>query len=96
VRDLVERFVNAFELGDIGAILALLAEDATFSMPPHPGWCRGREAIADSWLLPGGPAPRLRYVPTRARVHEGGISEMIAFRSLEGFSRFGLPGKLPP
>jgi RNA polymerase sigma-70 factor (ECF subfamily) len=66
VRNLVERFVNAFERGDVAAILALLADDATFAMPPYPGWCRGREAIADSWLMPGGPPPRLRYLATRA------------------------------
>jgi RNA polymerase sigma-70 factor, ECF subfamily len=66
VRNLVQRFVNAFEQADVPAILALLAEDATFAMPPYPGWCRGREAIADSWLMPGGPPPRLRYLPTRA------------------------------
>ena len=35
-------------------------------MPPYATWYRGREAIADSWLMPGGPPPRLRYVPTRA------------------------------
>jgi RNA polymerase sigma-70 factor (ECF subfamily) len=35
-------------------------------MPPYPKWYRGREAIADSWLMPGGPPPRLRYVATRA------------------------------
>jgi RNA polymerase sigma-70 factor (ECF subfamily) len=65
-RALVERFVDAFESGDIGAILALLAEDATFAMPPYSGWCRGRGAIADSWLMPDGSPPRLRYVPTSA------------------------------
>ena len=37
VRDIVERFVDAFERGDVGTILALLAEDATFSMPPYAG-----------------------------------------------------------
>ena len=66
VRDVVERFTSAFERGDVDAIVALLSEDAKFSMPPYAGWCRGREAIADSWLMPGGPPPRLRYVPTRA------------------------------
>lgn len=35
-------------------------------MPPYAGWYRGRDAIAGSWLMPGGPPPRLRYVPTRA------------------------------
>ena len=66
IRDLVERFINAFEAGDVDAILAMLAEDAVFAMPPYASWCRGRDAIADSWLMPGGPPPRLRYVPTRS------------------------------
>jgi RNA polymerase sigma-70 factor (ECF subfamily) len=66
VRKIVERFVDAFERGDVPAIVTLLAEDATFSMPPYPAWYRGRDAIADSWLMPGGPPPRLRYVPASA------------------------------
>jgi RNA polymerase sigma-70 factor (ECF subfamily) len=66
VRELVQRFIDAFERGDVDAIVALLAEDATFAMPPYARWYRGRDAIADSWLMPGGPPPRLRYVPTRA------------------------------
>ena len=66
MRDIVERFVDAFENGDVNAILGLLAEDATFAMPPYPESYRGRQAIADSWLMPGGPPPRLRYLPTRA------------------------------
>jgi RNA polymerase sigma-70 factor, ECF subfamily len=65
VRAIVERFSAAFERGDTEAILALLTEDATFSMPPSTSWCRGREAIAGSWLMPGLP-DRLRCVPTRA------------------------------
>ena len=66
VRELVEQFVDAFERGDVEAIVSLLDEDATFEMPPYPAWHRGREAIADSWLMPGGPPPRLRYLPTNA------------------------------
>ncbi len=66
VRGIVERFTDAFERGDTGAILALLAEDAAFSMPPYSTWHRGRGAVARSWLMPEGPAPRLRYVPVRA------------------------------
>ncbi|MGH2988315.1 MAG: sigma-70 family RNA polymerase sigma factor [Solirubrobacterales bacterium] len=66
LREFVDRFMDAFEGGDVDAILELLAEDATFSMPPYAGWYRGRAAIAESWLMPGGPPPRLRYVPTRA------------------------------
>ena len=66
VREIVERLIDAFERADIDAIVALLDEDATFAMPPYAEWYRGREAIADSWLMPGGPPGRLRYVPTRA------------------------------
>ncbi len=66
VRDLVERFVDAFENGDVDAIFAMLAEHANFAMPPYAGWYRGRGAIADSWLMPRGPALQLRYVPVRA------------------------------
>jgi RNA polymerase sigma-70 factor, ECF subfamily len=66
MRELVEGFVDAFERGDVDAILALVAEDATFAMPPYAAWYDGREAVGDSWLMPGGPPPRLRYVATRA------------------------------
>jgi RNA polymerase sigma-70 factor (ECF subfamily) len=66
VRELVQNFVDAFERGDVDAIVGLLAEDATFEMPPYATWYRGRDDVADSWLMPGGPPPRLRYVPTQA------------------------------
>jgi RNA polymerase sigma-70 factor (ECF subfamily) len=66
VRRIVERFVDAFERGDTEAILELLAEDASFSMPPYPDWCEGREAVGESWLMPAGAPPRLRYLATSA------------------------------
>ncbi len=66
VRELVERFTSAFERDDVDAIVALLSEDAKFAMPPYARWYSGREAVAESWLMPGGPPPRLRYVTTRA------------------------------
>ena len=66
VREIVQRFIDAFERGDVDAIVSLLAEDATFEMPPHPTWYQGRAAVSESWLIPSGPTGRLRYVPTRA------------------------------
>src|SRR5215213_3704718 len=59
------RFADAFERGEIDTILAMLAEDATFTMPPYPEWRRGRDAMARSWLMPVGPRS-LRYLPTGA------------------------------
>lgn len=46
VRDLVARYARALSSGDVDGLLALLDEDATWSMPPMPSWYRGREAIA--------------------------------------------------
>jgi RNA polymerase sigma-70 factor, ECF subfamily len=66
LREIVERFADAFERGEIDKILGMLAEDATFAMPPYPQWRRGRDAIKRSWLLPDGLPAGLRYVPTRA------------------------------
>jgi RNA polymerase sigma-70 factor, ECF subfamily len=66
LEEIVERFADAFERGEIDRVLAMLTDDATFGMPPYAGWCRGREALANSWLMPEGPAPRLRYLATSA------------------------------
>ena len=65
LRRLVERYIDAWERGDVNAILAMLAEDATFSMPPLPTWYRGREAIED-FLIRFALQDRWRLLPTRA------------------------------
>jgi RNA polymerase sigma-70 factor, ECF subfamily len=65
VRDLVQRYIDAWERGDIDAIIALLAEDATFTMPPLPTWYRGRDAIA-AFLARDALQDRWRLLPARA------------------------------
>jgi RNA polymerase sigma-70 factor (ECF subfamily) len=42
---LLDRYMQAWETSDLDALLALLREDATFSMPPRPQWYAGRDAI---------------------------------------------------
>ena len=64
--DLARRLTDALEAGQVEVIVAMLAEDASFAMPPYPGWCRGRDALSKSWLMPAGSPSGLRYVPTRA------------------------------
>src|SRR3954454_9942648 len=45
LRDIVESYTDAMQRGDVEAGVSLLAEDATWSMPPMPAWFHGREAI---------------------------------------------------
>jgi RNA polymerase sigma-70 factor (ECF subfamily) len=45
VKRLVERYVGAWERNDIDAFMSMLAEDATFAMPPLASWFAGRAAI---------------------------------------------------
>ena len=45
VRDVVERFVAAWERNDVDAVVAMLAEDGRMTMPPHPTWFKGRKAV---------------------------------------------------
>ncbi|MFC6081754.1 sigma-70 family RNA polymerase sigma factor [Sphaerisporangium aureirubrum] len=47
-RDLLSRYAAAFERYDVAALVALLHEDATTSMPPFPWWLRGPADIARS------------------------------------------------
>ena len=58
VRRLVERYVDAWARNDVDAVVAMLTEDATFSMPPNLSWFRGPAAIAA--FLPTGPMSRAR------------------------------------
>jgi RNA polymerase sigma-70 factor (ECF subfamily) len=47
VRQIVSGYAAALEHGDANALVALLTEDVTWSMPPLPGWYRGRDAVMD-------------------------------------------------
>jgi RNA polymerase sigma-70 factor (ECF subfamily) len=67
VRDLVSRYVDAWERNDVEQFAAMLAEDATFAMPPLASWYQGREGIAawaEGWPLSG--AWRWRTISTTA------------------------------
>ncbi|AKU19312.1 RNA polymerase subunit sigma-70 [Luteipulveratus mongoliensis] len=44
-RELLQRYVIAFESHDIPALTALLREDAASTMPPFAWWLRGRDAV---------------------------------------------------
>lgn len=66
LRDMLARYLDAFERYDMDDLAALLHEDATQSMPPYELWLRGREEILRWWQGPGAPCRGSRLVPTRA------------------------------
>jgi RNA polymerase sigma-70 factor (ECF subfamily) len=63
---LLGRYVEAWERLDVDSFVALLKEDATYTMPPIPQWYVGRDAIGKffrfAWRLYDG----YRMVPTAA------------------------------
>jgi RNA polymerase sigma-70 factor (ECF subfamily) len=67
VREIVETYVDAWERGDVDAIVSMLAEDAIIAMPPCPSWYLGLDA-ARTFLAQGPLAPRIarRGHPARA------------------------------
>jgi RNA polymerase sigma-70 factor, ECF subfamily len=65
LRAVVEDYTDALERGDVDAVLAMLTEDATWSMPPLPEWYAGLEAIA-GFLERGPMRQRWRHLATHA------------------------------
>jgi RNA polymerase sigma-70 factor, ECF subfamily len=65
LHEVVEGYMDALERGDVDAVVAMLTEDATWSMPPMTSWYRGHDAIV-GFLTEGPFRHRWRHVPTRA------------------------------
>ena len=67
IQELLDRYVVLWEQADIPGFVALLREDAWFTMPPRPIWFQGRAAIATmlatSIFTPG---RQRRLLPTHA------------------------------
>jgi RNA polymerase sigma-70 factor, ECF subfamily len=65
-RELLARYVKAFEAYDLDALTALILEDATQSMPPYDLWLSGRDDIFAWWLGPGIGCSGSRVIPTQS------------------------------
>jgi RNA polymerase sigma-70 factor (TIGR02960 family) len=66
-QELVHRFTQAYQAGDVQAVVALLTDDAWLVMPPVPMQYQGRELAARFWAATGlRPGRASRLVPTRA------------------------------
>jgi RNA polymerase sigma-70 factor (ECF subfamily) len=65
-RELLARYVKAFEAYDIDGLTALIHEDAVQSMPPYDLWLSGRDDIFSWWFGPGIGCRGSRVIPTVA------------------------------
>jgi len=56
LRELVDRYVDAWECCDVDTVVEMLTEDASFAMPPLGTWFRGSDALRvflSGWPLSG-------------------------------------------
>jgi RNA polymerase sigma-70 factor, ECF subfamily len=65
VRDVVERYMDALDRGDLEMIVGMLADDAVWTMPPMPGRFQGLDAIS-GFLVDGPLRYRWRHLPASA------------------------------
>ena len=65
-RDLLARYLNAWEQFDLDDFVGLLKEDATYTMPPLPQWYFGREPIRAFFAWAFKLYTRFRLVPIAA------------------------------
>jgi RNA polymerase sigma-70 factor (ECF subfamily) len=63
-RELLAKYVGAFERYDMDELTALIAEDATQSMPPYELWLTGREDIFEWWTGRGAGCRGSKVIPT--------------------------------
>jgi RNA polymerase sigma-70 factor (ECF subfamily) len=72
VRDLVERYIHAWDRCDVDAFATLLASDATFAMPPLTTWYAPRSSIL-TWARESSMSGdwRWRALPVRANAQPG-------------------------
>jgi RNA polymerase sigma-70 factor (ECF subfamily) len=75
VREIVQNYVDAWERGDVNAIVSMLADDAILAMPPRPSWYRGLDAARV--FLARGPLAPTHY----RRLHHAHANGQIAVGS---------------
>ena len=63
-RDLLARYVDAFQRYDLDALTTLIRKDASQSMPPYDMWLSGRDDIFAWWWGPGIGCRGSRMIPT--------------------------------
>ena len=89
-RELLARYVQAFEAYDMEALTSLIHEDATQSMPPYDLWLSGRQDIFEWWLGPGIGCRGSRVLPTVAANGSPAFGQYKPSESGSGFDPWAL------
>ncbi|MBE8476597.1 sigma-70 family RNA polymerase sigma factor [Streptomyces justiciae] len=94
-REVLDRYMAAFENADMEALLALLRDGVELEMPPHLEWFRGQKDVL-RFLEARARAKRgLRMVPTRANgqpaaaMYERGTDGVLRAHSVQVLTRRG-------
>jgi RNA polymerase sigma-70 factor (ECF subfamily) len=86
-RELLARYVDAFERYDMTALVALLRQDAEFSMPPFPLWVQGPESIVAFMTGTGAKCEGSRVLTTAAN---GGVAAAIYNPAQDGYAPWAI------
>jgi RNA polymerase sigma-70 factor, ECF subfamily len=89
-RELLARYVDAFERYDMEALTSLIHEDATQSMPPYELWLSGREDILGWWNGPGAECRGSRVIPTVAANGSPAFGQYKPSRTGPGYDPWAL------
>jgi RNA polymerase sigma-70 factor (ECF subfamily) len=89
-RELLERYVAAFEAYDLDALTTLIHEDATQSMPPYDLWLSGRDDIFTWWYGPGIGCKGSRVLPTVGANGSPAFGQYKPSESGEGYEAWAL------
>jgi RNA polymerase sigma-70 factor (ECF subfamily) len=89
-RELLARYVAAFEQYDMDALTSLIREDATQSMPPFDLWLSGRDDIFTWWFGPGIGCAGSRVIPTVAANGSPAFGQYKPSETGDGFEPWAL------
>jgi RNA polymerase sigma-70 factor (ECF subfamily) len=89
-KELLARYVKAFEQYDIEALTTLMTEEATQSMPPYDLWLKGRDNVLAWWFGPGIGCAGSRVIPTRSANGSPAFAQYKPSETGEGFDPWAL------
>jgi RNA polymerase sigma-70 factor (ECF subfamily) len=89
-RELLARYVEAFERYDMDALTSLIHEDATQSMPPYELWLTGRDDILAWWVGKGAGCRGSRVLPTVAANGSPAFGQYKPSETGKGFDPWAL------